>query len=146
MACKGSKRPFRTRSGCWQGRHRTAHANEGLLQPSWHRSPSAIASGSPTHRDRTVEQAATQLLRKAPPPLSKRSTSSPGVSSRRLRQEVPDLARHYWRARRLWSGSYVAGSVAGARLNVLRVYLEQQRRPHDAMHLRPQGRSPLAKA
>ena len=33
-----------------------------------------------------------------------------GVSSRRLRQEFPDLARHYWRARRLWSGSYFAGS------------------------------------
>jgi hypothetical protein len=51
--------------GCWQGRHRTAHANQGLLQPSWHRSPSAIASGSPTRRDRTVEHAAAQLLRKA---------------------------------------------------------------------------------
>jgi putative transposase len=69
-----------------------------------------------------------------------------GVSSRRLRQEFPDLARHYWRARRLWSGSYFAGSVGGAPLNVLRAYIEQQRRPHDAIHLRPEGRSPLAKA
>ena len=25
------------------------------------------------------------------------------VSSRRLRQEFPELARHYWRPRRLWS-------------------------------------------
>jgi len=33
------------------------------------------------------------------------------VSSRRLRQEFPDLRRHYWRAKRLWSGSYFAGSV-----------------------------------
>jgi hypothetical protein len=31
-------------------------------------------------------------------------------------------------------------------LNVLRAYIEQQRRPHDAIHLRPEGRSPLAKA
>ena len=31
-----------------------------------------------------------------------------GVSSRRLRQEFPDLGRHYWRAKRLRSGSYFA--------------------------------------
>ena len=31
-------------------------------------------------------------------------------------------------------------------LNVLRAYIEQQRRPYDATHLRPEGRSPLAKA
>jgi hypothetical protein len=31
-------------------------------------------------------------------------------------------------------------------LNVLRAYIEQQRRPHDAIHLRPEGRNPLAKA
>ena len=78
--------------------------------------------------------------------LSRLVNSLKGVSSRRLRQEFPDLARHYWRARRLWSGSYYAGSVGGAPLNVLRAYIEQQRRPHDAIHLRPEGRSPLAKA
>ena len=78
--------------------------------------------------------------------LSRLVNSLKGVSSRRLRQEFPDLARHYWRARRLWSGSYIAGSVGGAPLNVLRAYIEQQRRPHDAIHLRPEGRSPLAKA
>ena len=78
--------------------------------------------------------------------LSRLVNSLKGVSSRRLRQEFPDLARHYWRARRLWSGSYFAGSVGGAPLNVLRAYIEQQRRPHDAIHLRPEGRSPLAKA
>jgi putative transposase len=52
-----------------------------------------------------------------------------GVSTRRLRQEFPDLARHYWRARRLWSESYFAGSVGGAPLNVLRAYIEQQPDP-----------------
>jgi putative transposase len=42
------------------------------------------------------------------------------VSSRRLRQEFPDLVRHYWRAQRLWSGSYFAGSVGGAPLSIVR--------------------------
>ena len=78
--------------------------------------------------------------------LSRLVNSLKGVSSRRLRQEFPDLARHYWRARRLWSGSYFAGSDGGAPLNVLRAYIEQQRRPHDAIHLRPERRNPLAKA
>ena len=78
--------------------------------------------------------------------LSRLVNSLKGVSSRRLRQEFPDLARHYRRARRLWSGSYFAGSVGGAPLNVLRAYIEQHHRPHDAIHIRPEGRSPLAKA
>ena len=43
--------------------------------------------------------------------LSRLVNSLEGVSSRRLRQEFPELAQHYWRARRLWSGSYFAGSV-----------------------------------
>ena len=33
--------------------------------------------------------------------LSRLVNSLKGVSSRRLRQEFPELARHYWRARRL---------------------------------------------
>lgn len=52
-----------------------------------------------------------------------------GVSSRRMRQEFPELAKHYWRANRLWSGSYFAGSVGGAPLSILRTYIEQQQRP-----------------
>ncbi|GGN94956.1 IS200/IS605 family transposase [Actinoplanes lobatus] len=52
-----------------------------------------------------------------------------GVSSRRLRQEFPDLARHYYRANKLWSGSYFAGSVGGAPLSVVKQYIEQQNRP-----------------
>jgi putative transposase len=47
--------------------------------------------------------------------LSRLVNSLKGVSSRRLRQEFPEPARHYWRARRLWSGSYFAGGVGGAR-------------------------------
>lgn len=59
--------------------------------------------------------------------LSKLVNSLKGVSSRRLRQEFPDLVRHYWRAQRLWSGSYFAGSVDGAPISVLRQYIEQHR-------------------
>lgn len=53
-----------------------------------------------------------------------------GVSSRRLRQEFPDLVRHYYRANKLWSGSYFAGSVGGAPLSVVKQYIEQQNRPN----------------
>lgn len=61
--------------------------------------------------------------------ISKLVNSLKGVSSRRMRQEFPDLVRHYWRAQRLWSGSYFAGSVGGASISVLRQYIEQQNRP-----------------
>jgi putative transposase len=52
-----------------------------------------------------------------------------GVSSRRLRQEFPDLVRHYYRANQLWSGSYYAGPVAGAPCSAPRQYIKQQNRP-----------------
>ncbi|MDK0521324.1 IS200/IS605 family transposase [Streptomyces sp. ML-6] len=68
--------------------------------------------------------------------LSKLVNSLKGVSSRRLRQEFPDLVRHYWRAQRLWSGSYFAGSAGGAPLSIVRQYIEQQNRP-----LQPAGQS-----
>ncbi len=61
--------------------------------------------------------------------VSKLVNSLKGVSSRRLRHEFPDLTRHYWRAQRLWAGSYFAGSVGGAPLSVVRQYIEQQARP-----------------
>ncbi len=61
--------------------------------------------------------------------VSKLVNSLKGVSSRRLRQEFPELESHYWRAKRLWSGSYFAGSVGGAPISVLRAYIEDQKRP-----------------
>ncbi|MFF8618216.1 IS200/IS605 family transposase [Streptomyces sp. NPDC015350] len=61
--------------------------------------------------------------------LSKLVNSLKGVSSRRLRQEFPDLVRRYWRAQRLWSGSCFAGSAGGAPLPIVRQYIEQQNRP-----------------
>ena len=61
--------------------------------------------------------------------VTKLVNSLKGVSSRRLRQEFPDLARHYWRANKLWSGSYFAGTVGGAPLTVVKQYIERQNRP-----------------
>src|SRR5690606_2239777 len=61
--------------------------------------------------------------------LSRLVNSLKGVPSRRLRQEFPELARHYYRANKLWSGSYFAGSVGGAPITVLRQYIEQQNHP-----------------
>ncbi len=52
-----------------------------------------------------------------------------GVSSRRLRQEFPDLVRHYYRANKLWSGSYFAGSAGDATLSAVKQYVEQQNHP-----------------
>jgi len=71
------------------------------------------------------------LLVNYPPTVavSRLVNSLKGVSSRRMRQEFPELARHYWRAKRLWSGSYFAGSPGGAPISVLRQYIEQQARP-----------------
>jgi putative transposase len=77
------------------------------------------------------ESSHVHLLVNFPPKiaLSRLVNSLKGVSSRRMRQEFPDLRRHYYRANRLWSGSYFAGSVGGAPLSVLCQYIEQQNRP-----------------
>ncbi|MER5489838.1 IS200/IS605 family transposase [Streptomyces sp. NPDC002490] len=71
------------------------------------------------------------LLVNFPPKVavSKLVNSLKGVSSRRLRKEFPDLVHHYWRAQRLWSGSYFAGSVDGAPLSTVKQYIEQQNQP-----------------
>ncbi|WP_026239846.1 IS200/IS605 family transposase [Parafrankia discariae] len=71
------------------------------------------------------------LLVNFPPKVavSRLVNSLKGVSSRRMRQEFPELIQHYWRAQRLWSGSYFAGSVGGAPLDMLRRYIEEQARP-----------------
>ncbi len=77
------------------------------------------------------EASHVHLLVNFPPKVapSKLVNSLKGVSSRRLRQEFPELAPHYWQARRLWSGSYFAGSVGGAPISVLRQYIEQEDQP-----------------
>jgi putative transposase len=71
------------------------------------------------------------LLVNFPPTVApwKLVNSLKGVSSRRLRQQFPDLVHHYYRANRLWSGSYFASSLGGAPLTVLPQYIEQQNQP-----------------
>ena len=54
--------------------------------------------------------------------------SMKGVSSRVLRQERPDIAKHYWKSQ-LWSPSYFAASCGGAPLEIIKQYVEQQNRP-----------------
>jgi putative transposase len=61
--------------------------------------------------------------------LSTLVNSLKGLSSRRMRQEFPGLARHYYRANKLWSGSYFAASVGGAAISGLRQYIDQQNCP-----------------
>jgi putative transposase len=61
--------------------------------------------------------------------LSRLVNSLKGVSSRRMRQEFPELAAHYYQANKLWSASYFAGSVGGPSLSTVRQYIEQQNRP-----------------
>jgi len=80
------------------------------------------------------EQDHVHLLVSHPPKVSVSSlvNSLKGVSSRRLKQEFPDLQR-FWSVRKsagaLWSPSYFAASVGGAPISVLRQYIEQQQSP-----------------
>ncbi|WP_406175411.1 IS200/IS605 family transposase [Streptomyces sp. NBC_00996] len=60
--------------------------------------------------------------------VTKLVNSLKGVSSRRLHQ-FDALTRHYWRANKLWAGSYFAGTVGGAPLSIVSQYIEQQNRP-----------------
>ncbi|GAA4893532.1 hypothetical protein GCM10023223_03220 [Stackebrandtia albiflava] len=46
-----------------------------------------------------------------------------------MRQESPDLIRHYWRAKSLRPGSYFAASVDGAPISNVQQYIEQQNHP-----------------
>lgn len=61
--------------------------------------------------------------------LSRLVNSLKGVSSRYMRRDYPELAQHYWRAQRLWSPSYYAGTAGGAPLDTLKRYIENQNRP-----------------
>jgi putative transposase len=64
--------------------------------------------------------------------ISELVNSLKGVSSRRLKQEFPEI-KAFWSVRKsrgvLWTPSYFAGSVGGAPLSVLKQYIENQRRP-----------------
>ena len=69
------------------------------------------------------------LLVEYPPKmaLSKLVNSLKGVSSRRLRQQHPGIAKRYYKGV-LWSSSYFAASCGGAPLSIIRQYVEDQRR------------------
>ncbi len=69
------------------------------------------------------------LLVEYPPAveLPRLVNSLKGVSSRLLRKERPDIARRYWKGV-LWSPSYFAASCGGAPLDVIRRYVEDQRK------------------
>ncbi len=68
------------------------------------------------------------LLVEYPPKvaLSHLVNSLKGVSSRRLRQQHPDIAMRYYKGV-LWSPSYFAASCGGAPLSSIRQYIEEQR-------------------
>lgn len=69
------------------------------------------------------------LLVEYPPKvaLSKLVNSLKGVSSRRLRQQHPEIANRYYKGV-LWSPSYFAASCRGAPLSIIRQYVENQRK------------------
>ncbi len=56
---------------------------------------------------------------------SKLVNSLKGVSSRFLRQEFPELEKHYWKGG-LWSPSYFIASCGGAPLDIVKEYIEKQ--------------------
>ena len=60
--------------------------------------------------------------------ISKLVNSLKGVSSRRLRQDFPELEKYYWKGQ-FWSPSYFAGSCGGAPLEVIQKYIENQDSP-----------------
>ena len=60
--------------------------------------------------------------------VSKMVNSLKGVSSRKLRQQMPELSKIYWKGV-LWSPSYLASSCGGSPLDVIKQYIEKQQNP-----------------
>lgn len=71
------------------------------------------------------------LLVSYPPkvPVSALVNSLKGASSRVLRKERPDIAKHFYYQGMLWSPSYFASSCGGAPISIIRQYIEQQATP-----------------
>jgi putative transposase len=67
------------------------------------------------------------LLINYPPKISvsKLVNSLKGVSSRKLKDEFPEIKKHYWK-NALWSPSYFAASCGGAPLSIIKKYIENQ--------------------
>lgn len=60
--------------------------------------------------------------------ISNLVNSLKGVSSRLLRQQFPEILKHYWKGV-LWSPSYFASSCGGAPIAIIKQYIEQQKTP-----------------
>jgi putative transposase len=71
--------------------------------------------------------------------LSRLVNSLKGVSSRRLRQQRPEVTGRYFKSV-LWSPSYFAASCGGAPVSIIRQYIEQQRSREAAPPPRPKVR------
>jgi putative transposase len=71
------------------------------------------------------------LIVEYPPkvPVSALVNSLKGASARRLRSEYPGKVNRARMNGHFWSPSYFAASRGGAPLNIIRQYIEQQRRP-----------------
>lgn len=77
------------------------------------------------------EEDHVHLLINYPPnvAISKLVNSLKGVSSRLIRKKpYPSIKQALWGGS-LWSPSYFAGSCGGAPLEIIRQYIEQQKRP-----------------
>ncbi|MCA9507480.1 MAG: IS200/IS605 family transposase [Myxococcales bacterium] len=76
------------------------------------------------------EEDHVHMLIHYPPKVSiaKLVNSLKGVSSRRLRQNWPELEKRYYKGV-LWSPSYFAGSCGGAPVEIVRKYIEAQNSP-----------------
>lgn len=79
-------------------------------------------NGEPNH---------VHLLVNYPPKLSLSTlvNSLKGVTSRLLRKDFPEVERHYWKNKTLWSRSYFVSSCGGAPLEILKKYIQDQDRP-----------------
>ena len=79
-----------------------------------HRTTDRVFTAAPERAEQIMRVVYARIPARNWPGSTARRTASRAVSSRRLRQEFPDLARPYWRANRLWPGSYFAGPADGA--------------------------------
>ncbi|MEV4802505.1 transposase [Nonomuraea sp. NPDC049421] len=97
-------------------RHRIFTDAKEIIPPDGPASARFRADGSAARctgaRSTAVHRPRTRRRKVA---LSRLVNSLKGVSSRRMRQEFPEPARHYHRAGKLWSGSSAGRSPADGR-------------------------------
>ena len=86
-------------------------------------------------REFTGEDDHVHLLAGYPPKVAVSAlvNSLKGVSARRLRSEFTGRVNRHLMHGHPWSPSYFAASCGGAPLSIIRQYIEQQRRPVNAV-------------